>query len=766
MSRTRGGRKRSAPPSSGRMLAPQLLVARREPHLVAGEPHPGAVEGKLARARQPLQHGAKGGRRQPRLELQPQPFQPDARQIGILRMKRLQRRDEAAPEPRPARRGEGERSAGHGDRNEAETPGNRLQVGGGHRPVAREGRQVDIVGRSVQKRRQRLRLVGDSVGGKRRQALRRAALARRRTQIEEAPAADGALGRSVAQHEAVAGGGRDRFFQHELHERLAARRHRLVAEQHDAGADIRGGVVEPHRRPLRERLSLGGEQAERCVDAKRRRMQVRVEHDVAARDRVLGDAFAGKIDGAALACLAALDRAVLGVDRADARGEAGRADGEPVADRDRAGEHRAGHHRPRAGQREGAVDRQPEAAGGGAGALPGGGVKQVVPQSVDALSGHCRHRDDVGGRGVSAPASRRFRPRLACALRASARSAFVRATMPRSTPSRSIMARCSIVCGMIPSSAATTNSTKVDAGRPGQHVADEALVARHVDETEHRPVRRRQVGEAEIDGDAALLLLLPAVGIDAGQRAHQRRLAVIDVTGGADDHSSGSGSGSAAARSAAASLGGRQRAPRRLEEALGERAPALAGAQQPDIGGDRVAGDARAEMIGRAEHRLAVGVAPRGAALPPGGCHVRVAFDAKRVVVDHPEPRHRLAHAAFRRRERPAMRLRVVGRDEVALDQHPAQHVLRRPVARLRRLPVELGGAGIILLDALALEIERGEVAPGDRVAASAASDIQRAAKAGSRSTPKPSAKQAPTLPCARGTPAWASGPQRASAVA
>ena len=47
-----------------------------------------------------------------------------------------------------------------------------------------------------------------------------------------------------------------------------------------------------------------------------------IEHHVAARDRVLGDALAGEIEGAALARLAALDRAVLRVDRADARGEA------------------------------------------------------------------------------------------------------------------------------------------------------------------------------------------------------------------------------------------------------------------------------------------------------------------------------------------------------------------------------------------------------------------------------------------------------------
>ena len=47
-----------------------------------------------------------------------------------------------------------------------------------------------------------------------------------------------------------------------------------------------------------------------------------------------------------------------------------------------------------------------------------------------------------------------------------------------------------------------------------------------------------EVGEAQVDRDAARLLLGQAVGVDAGQRAHQRRLAVVDVARGADDHAS------------------------------------------------------------------------------------------------------------------------------------------------------------------------------------------------------------------------------------
>ena len=49
------------------------------------------------------------------------------------------------------------------------------------------------------------------------------------------------------------------------------------------------------------------------------------------------------------------------------------------------------------------------------------------------------------------------------------------------------------------------------------------------------PSGQREVGEAELDGDAAAPLLGQPVGVDAGERLHQRRLAVVDVAGGADD---------------------------------------------------------------------------------------------------------------------------------------------------------------------------------------------------------------------------------------
>ena len=139
-----------------------------------------------------------------------------------------------------------------------------------------------------------------------------------------------------------------------------------------------------------------------------------------------------------------------------------------------------------------------------------------------------------------------------------------------------------------------------------------------------RPSPRSRVGEAEIDGDAARLLLLQAVGIDAGQRLHQRRLAVVDMARGADDHGS---------------------APRQLRgNARGELAgatPASACSSQCAApAARRIARHALAGEIGRAQHRLASASPSFAASLPPLGRQRRVARHAERVVMDVAQPRH------------------------------------------------------------------------------------------------------------------------------
>ena len=80
---------------------------------------------------------------------------------------------------------------------------------------------------------------------------------------------------------------------------------------------------------------------------------------------------------------------------------------------------------------------------------------------------------------------------------------------------------------------------EIDASDACQHVAHEALVAGDVDKAEvQRFAGRAQqvhVGEAQIDGDAAALFFLEPVRVNPGEGLHQRRLAVVDVAGRAND---------------------------------------------------------------------------------------------------------------------------------------------------------------------------------------------------------------------------------------
>ena len=81
--------------------------------------------------------------------------------------------------------------------------------------------------------------------------------------------------------------------------------------------------------------------------------------------------------------------------------------------------------------------------------------KSAIPSPVTVETG------TISAPSSPVPASRRAMSRRTSTRRASGTaSTLVSATTPRSIPRRSTMARCSTVCGMTPSSAATTSRTK------------------------------------------------------------------------------------------------------------------------------------------------------------------------------------------------------------------------------------------------------------------------------------------------------------------
>ena len=172
------------------------------------------------------------------------------------------------------------------------------------------------------------------------------------------------------------------------------------------------------------------------------------------------------------------------------------------------------------------------------------------------------------------------------------------------------MARCSRVCGITPSSAATTSEREVDARRAGDHRAHERLVAGHVDDADVPDAVEHERREAEVDRDAAALLLGQAVGVDAGERAHERGLAVIDVARGAEDH------GVAALTSAASSQSSMRAQRPAVGEMLGRGTRAAgAGARAPDASSSADARRAGEEAAQRGA-RLGGSTRPAGASRP------------------------------------------------------------------------------------------------------------------------------------------------------
>jgi len=71
--------------------------------------------------------------------------------------------------------------------------------------------------------------------------------------------------------------------------------------------------------------------------------------------------------------------------------------------------------------------------------------------------------------------------------------------------------------------------------RPGEHVFDEPLVPRDIDNPRLRAVGKIEVGKSQINRNAALFFFLEPIRILSGQRFDQAGFPLIDLAGGADD---------------------------------------------------------------------------------------------------------------------------------------------------------------------------------------------------------------------------------------
>ena len=114
--------------------------------------------------------------------------------------------------------------------------------------------------------------------------------------IEQAGAAQGALGGLVAQHQAIAVHPVQRRIEHQLRQGRGTRGEAVAFQQGDTPGEILGAEVHVHRCPVRQVARLAGQQAQLHVDPGSGRVQRLGHQPVAAGEAVGAQALARQIE--------------------------------------------------------------------------------------------------------------------------------------------------------------------------------------------------------------------------------------------------------------------------------------------------------------------------------------------------------------------------------------------------------------------------------------------------------------------------------------
>ena len=290
--------------------------------------------------------------------------------------------------------------------------------------------------------------------------------------------------------------------------------------------------MHPHPRLVLER-PLAREQRELRVHDRGGPQGAGTGEDVAARE--LEDLQAGQVHGGPVARFDAGHGRAVHVQPARAGALAGREHLHLLAQGQAARHQGPGDHGAEPPQGEGPVQRETEQAVGGPGRQRVGQGGQRGAQGVQPEAGH---RGDAQQRGAVEEGPRDELARLDLGQGLHLRVGHVALGEHHQPPrDREQAADLEVLAGLRHDRLVGRDHQHhgVDAVGPGQHVPDEPLVAGDVDEGGHGARAQVHVGEAQVDGDPPLLLLLQAVGVGAGEGPHQRALAVVDVPGGADD---------------------------------------------------------------------------------------------------------------------------------------------------------------------------------------------------------------------------------------
>ena len=314
--------------------------------------------------------------------------------------------------------------------------------------------------------------------------------------------------------------------------RLTLRSDLLALQQHEPSDDLARAQMKAHALVRRPRAGVVGQELEAHIEDAGRPERPGRHEPVAAHDRLALDAV--NRDGGALAGARLIHRQAVHLHAPHARLAAGRQQRQAVAGADRAAPQRAGHDRAEPFHAEHAIDGQARRLRARPVRDRGELAVELGEQLARPVAGHGRELDDrgagerrAGEQGLHV-ALRQVQP---LALHQVAlREHHDPARHAQQLDDREVLAGLrhhAFVGG-------DHEQHEVDAARPGEHVLHEPLVAGHIDDADSDPGRGHERGEAEIDRDPALLLFGQPIGIDPGEPAHERGLAVVDVAGGAD----------------------------------------------------------------------------------------------------------------------------------------------------------------------------------------------------------------------------------------
>src|SRR5216683_2371373 len=338
----------------------------------------------------------------------------------------------------------------------------------------------------------------------------------------------------VAHDEAVAGKRDHRVSEHDLDECAPFGRDLAGLFEHDHAADRLGSADKETDALVALQCALcGGANLESRVEPHRRDLEPFVGEHIAAFE--LEPFAAGQVERDALAEACALDRLAMHLYRTNAHLLAGRQHAQLLSGPDDCAHGSAGHDRAMALDYERAIDRQPKEAGGTARLEAIELARNLRAQLIEAYPAYRRDRDyrralEPGGVGEQLDFFAHFREAFIIRqvrLRDQEDAALDAKQMKDVEMLLALRHHAVVGCDR--------EQHEVHPMRTGKHVADEPLMARDVDHARARPVPEREIREPEVDRNAALLLFLETVGILISERLDQRGLAMVDMTGGADN---------------------------------------------------------------------------------------------------------------------------------------------------------------------------------------------------------------------------------------